>query len=205
MTEVFDVSMPVRPGMLGWPTGRPAARHEVVDDAGPRNSEWHLDSHAGTHIDAPLHWLEGGRDVGGIPLEACLGPCLVAQADGETIEVSDVPDAEALAAAPRVLFRTRNSRLVRAGAEFDPRFVALGEAAARRLVSAGVSLVGVDYLSVESPSGDGSVHRVLLEAGVVLLEGLVLAAVEPGRYNISALPVHWVGGEASPTRAVLWR
>jgi arylformamidase len=88
---------------------------------------------------------------------------------------------------------------------FDPGFAALGLDAARRIAGAGTRLVGLDYLSVESPGGDGEVHRTLLGAGVVLLEGIDLSGVEPGDWNLSALPMKLVGGEASPVRAVLWR
>ena len=200
--ELFDVSMPVRPAMLAWPTGRPAARHRVVDEEGPRNSEWQLDPHAGTHVDAPLHWLPGGGDADSIPLERCLGPCTVVAHEGDG-PIEDVPVA-ALRPGHRVLFRTANAERL-ASAEFDPGFVSIAPGAARAIADAGVELVGIDYLSVESPDGGGAVHRILLEAGVVLLEGLDLRAVEPGDYWLSALPVRLTGSEAAPVRAVLWR
>lgn len=206
--ELFDVSLRIAPGMLAWPTGRPVATHVIVDggqEAGPRNSEWHLDSHAGTHVDAPLHWCPSGADAEAIPLAACLGPCSVVGVESERlIEPHHLPEG-VVRRGHRLLLKTRNSSL-RLGADgFDPGFVALSESAARRLADAAVSLVGIDYLSVESPAGDGVVHRALLNAGVVLLEGLDLRAVEPGDYNLAAFPLRLQGGEASPVRAVLWR
>lgn len=206
--EVIDVSLRVRPGMLAWPTGRPAATHVVVgpgDESGPRNSEWHLDSHAGTHVDAPLHWLPAGPDVEAVTLAACLGPCSVIEVESERwIEPEHLPEP-VLRPGGRVLLKTPNSPTRLGAEEFDPDFVALSEAAARRLADARVALVGIDYLSVESPGRGGEVHRVLLRAGVALLESLDLRAVDPGAYNLAALPLRLQGGEASPVRAVLWR
>ena len=205
---LIDISLRVHPAMLAWPTGRPPARHEVIDEGtpeSPRNSTWELDSHAGTHVDAPLHWLPGEASVDRLPLEPFLGPCTVVGVDGDRpVEGGDLPDA-ALRPGSRVLLRTGNSERRIASAEFDPGFAAIAESAADRLAAAGVALVGIDYLSVESPSGDGGVHRRLLGAGVALLEGLDLSAVEPGDYMLSALPVRLAAGEAAPVRAVLWR
>lgn len=191
--------------MLSWPTGRPVAEHRVVDEGdgrSPRNSEWRIDSHAGTHVDAPLHWIPGGAATDDLPLDAFLGPCrVVAVDDDREIVAADLP-----APVPeRLLIRTPNSEARLRRREFDPAFAALGLDAARRIAHARTRLVGLDYLSVESPDGGGEVHRTLLRAGVVLLEGIDLSAVEPGEWNLSALPVRLVGGEASPARAVLWR
>jgi arylformamidase len=205
--EVLDISLPVSGSMTAWPTGRPVAVQRVVDEGGdaPRNSEWTLDSHAGTHVDAPLHWLPGGASVDSIPLEACLGECTVVSAGRSGMVLADdVPEA-VLRRGHRVLFRTPNSDS-RLGADaFDPDFVALSPEVAQRLVDGGVALVGLDYLGVERPGSDGSVHRTLLGAGVVILEGIDLRRVEPGEYQLGALPIPLAGGEASPVRAVLWK
>jgi arylformamidase len=202
--DLHDISAPVHPGMLQWPTGRVAATHVVVDASGPRNSEWMLDAHAGTHVDAPLHWLPDGGAVESIPLAACLGPCTVVAVTAASglIEPDELP-ADRLRPGARILLKTPVGAWGRAA--FDPAFPGLSVAAARALAGAGVALVGIDELSVETPAGDGSVHRTLLEAGVVLLEGLDLRAVAPGDYQLSALPVALAGSEAAPVRAVLWR
>ncbi len=205
--ELYDISIEVRRGMLAWPTGRPAAVHRVVDQgtaAEPRNSEWTLDSHAGTHVDAPLHFLPAAGDVETIPLQACLGRCQILEVEGQEIDASSLR-ADSLQSGARLLFKTENSRRRISRVEFDPEFAAISVEAAQRIAAAGVALVGVDYLSVESSRGTGDVHRILLEAGVVLLESLDLSAVEPGGYNLCALPLRLSGGEASPVRAVLWR
>ena len=205
MAEVVDISLPVQSSMLSWPTGRTVAEHRVVDEgdgASPRNSEWHLDSHAGTHVDAPLHWIPGGATTDRLPADAFLGPCqVVAVGEDREIAPSDLPDP----VGERLLIRTPNSDGRIRSREFDPGFAAIGVDAARTIAAAGTRLVGIDYLSVESPGGGGEVHRTLLGGGVALLEGIDLSGVEPGDWNLSALPIRLVGGEASPARAVLWR
>lgn len=206
--EILDISLPVHEAMLSWPHGRRPARHRVVDEGGersPRNSEWALDSHAGTHVDAPLHWLPDGDPIDSVGLEACLGPCTVVAVDEDrAVMPEDLPEA-ALRKGHRILIRTPNSTQRLSRGEFDPSFAALSLPAARTVAAAGMALLGLDYLSVESAGGDGEVHRTLLRAGVVLLEGIDLGRVEAGDYMLSALPLRLVSGEASPVRAVLWR
>jgi arylformamidase len=206
--DLIDISLALHPAMLVWPHGRSPAAHRIVDagdDGSPRNSEWTLDSHAGTHVDAPLHWLPGGASVDGIPLHACLGPCTVVTLDEDrAVRPADLLGS-ALSRGRRVLVRTPNSERRLGGSDFDASFAALSLDAARALVDARVALVGIDYLSVEAPDGGGEVHRVLLRAGVVVLEGVDLRGVEAGDYMLSALPLRLSGGEASPVRAVLWR
>jgi arylformamidase len=200
--ELFDVSMRLDAAMLSWPTGRVPLEQDVWGEGPPRDSDWRIYSHAGTHVDAPSHWLPGAPDVDGIPLAACLGPCVVVGvAEDRLIEPRDLPP---LAEGMRILFRTPNSDLRLDGAPFDDGFAALGPDAATTLAEARIALVGIDYLSVERP-GEAPGHRALLAAGVVLLEGLDLRGVGPGEYQLSALPLRLPGGEASPVRAVLWR
>jgi arylformamidase len=206
--ELFDISLPVHPAMLAWPTGRTVARQTIVNEGdvrSPRDSEWQLDSHAGTHIDAPLHIVPGADPADAVAIERCFGPCTVVgiERDG-VIEPGDLPQ-DALQAGHRLLFRTPNSDRRLDSPDFDTEFASIGPEAAQRIADAGIALVGIDYLSVERPSGGGEVHRILLGAGIPLLEGLDLRGVEPGDYGLSALPVKWVGGEAAPVRAVLWR
>ena len=104
---------------------------------------------------------------------------------------------------PRVLARTDNSKLW--AEPFRGDFTALTPGGARWLAERGTELFGIDYLSVEAYGGDGTVHRVLLKAGVVLLEGLDLSGVEPGPCELWAAPVKLAGAEAAPARALLRR
>src|SRR3954466_6488395 len=94
--DPIDISLAVHPAMLAWPHGRRPAEQRVIDvgdSAGPRNSEWTLDSHAGTHVDAPLHRLPGGAPVDELPLRACLGPCTVVVVEEDrAVRPEDLPD-----------------------------------------------------------------------------------------------------------------
>jgi arylformamidase len=192
--EIIDVSVPVRPGMVTYP-GDPEVRLErvssIAEGAVANLSRLDLGVHSGTHVDAPLHFLDGAAGVEALPLDVLVGPCVVV--DG--LDVSAVP-----AGTERVLFKTENGRLWERD-EFAEDFVSLDGAAARALVAAGVRLVGIDYLSI----GDEEAHHVLLEASVVAVEGLDLRAAEPGEYRLVCAPLKLVGSDGAPARVLLLR
>jgi arylformamidase len=196
--EIFDVSVPVRGGMVTYP-GDPevhvalAASIAGGDVVNLTRIDFGL--HSGTHVDAPVHFIDGAPGVDAIPLEVLVGPC-------EVVEAPDL-SAESVAAAPqvdRILFKTPNSELW-ARDEFADDFARLDRAGAKLLVERGVRLVGVDYLSV----GDEDAHHVLLEAGVVPVEGLDLRAVGPGSFELVCLPLRVVGADGAPARTILIR
>lgn len=198
--EIFDISVPIRPGMITYPGDPPvymerAASIEEGDVANLTRLDFGV--HTGTHVDAPLHFIDEGAGADALPLEVFVGPCEVVDATGASGEIGpeSVPGG-----VERVLFKTRNSELwQREG--FDEDFVRIGPAAAQRLVEQGVRLVGVDYLSVGGPE----THHTLLSAGVAAVEGLNLQAIEPGPYRLVCLPLRIVDSDGAPTRAVLIR
>ena len=109
-------------------------------------------------------------------------------------------------AAPRVLFRTDNSERLAARNEFFTDYVAVETAAAKWLVEQGAVLVGVDGLSIDPyHAPNPGAHLALLEAGKVVVEGLCLAGVEAGRYELICLPLRIKGCDGSPVRALLRR
>ena len=201
--EIFDVSVPIRPGMVTYP-GDPTIRLErvqsIAEGATANVSRLELGVHTGTHVDAPLHFLEGTSATESLPLEVLLGPAVVVDATG----VDRLLDAAAIAGlAPRgerVLFKTRNSELWHHDS-FQEDFVSLTGDGAEALVALGVRLVGIDYLSV----GDEDAHHALLGAGVVVVEGLDLRAVEPGAYDLVCAPLKLVGSDGAPARVLLMR
>jgi arylformamidase len=153
--------------------------------------------HTGTHVDAPLHFIDHAAGADALPLEVFLGPCEVVDATDANGEIG--PEAVPHSV-ERVLFKTRNSELwARDG--FDESFVRIGLAAAQRLVDQGVRLVGVDYLSV----GEPETHQTLLGAGIAAIEGLDLRGIEPGPYRLACLPLRIVDSDGAPARAVLIR
>jgi arylformamidase len=162
--------------------------------------------HTGTHVDAPRHFIDGGAGADAIALDALMGSAYVVDATGVRTDI-DVRALEALAlprGSKRLLFKTSNSELwSRPG--FNGDFIGLTADAASYLVQRGVRLIGADYLSVAPKSDPAPTHRVLLEAGVVVLEGLDLRQVEPGGYRLVCLPLLLVGSDGAPARAILVR
>ena len=204
---LHDVSLTLSGRLPTWPGDPPFERRLASSIAGgdPANvSRLDFGAHTGTHVDAPVHFLPGGRGVEALPLEALVGPCLVVEADppGRDLRPQDLPPGEAT----RILFKTRNSRRWAASDErFDTEFVAVGPDLARALIERGAVLVGVDYLSVESyhAAPQHPVHHALLEAGVVVVEGLDLSRVSAGEYELICLPAKIEGSDGAPARVIL--
>jgi arylformamidase len=206
-----DNTAPRRDDPPTWP-GEDGLRRRLVEsqeDGDPATvSHLSFGAHTGTHIDAPVHFLAGGAGVESVPLEAVLGPACVADLTGVTgtIGAADLEAAGIPASTERLLARTRNSGWSRADTAFREDYVAYDESAARWCLDRGVRLVGIDYLSIEpfdAPQRGYPVHTLLLEAGVAVLEGVDLADVPPGVYELAALPLHIPGSDGAPVRAIL--
>jgi arylformamidase len=208
--RLYDITVPIENGMPVWP-GDPPVRLErvsaIADGANANVSTLACGVHVGTHVDAPLHFLEGQGAVEAIPLEALIGRAYVA--DLRRAEVIDAAALEAARIPPRVqriLFRTRNSEFwKRHERTFQTDFVAIDRSGAEWLVGRRVRLVGVDYLSVAPYGNSRPTHEVLLGAGVVVLEGVNLHGVPPGAYTLYCLPIKLAGSDGAPARAVLAR
>jgi arylformamidase len=206
---IYDITLTISPDMPVWP-GDPAVVLELAEsmDKGDHVNvtRLNLSAHTGTHVDAPHHFLNDHRTVENLPLEVLTGPCFVIQLPDDVDEIS----AEVLERVPwadgttRVLFGTSNSRFWAQGEKtFQKNFVAVSEDGAEWLVAHGVKLVGVDYLSV-APFGDsGPTHKVLLNAGVVIVEGLNLAQIPRGFYDLYCLPLKLAGADGAPARVIL--
>ncbi|MGZ4394297.1 MAG: cyclase family protein [Gaiellaceae bacterium] len=203
--ELIDISVPVRPGMHVWEGDPPFRVDQVATVAagdGYNATRLDLGTHTGTHIDAPLHFVDGGATVDSIPLETLVGPCHVVDATAVPgqLDAAAVAGLELLVVADRLLFKTRNGALWNRES-FASDWVAFTGDGAEALVALGVRLAGIDYLTI----GDEDAHHVLLGAGVVPLEGLDLRAVQPGPYTLFCLPLKVHGTEGAPARALLVR
>jgi len=203
--KIYDVTLAVSPAMPVWPGDPPVTLKMVkrIED-GAKDNLSHLAGsvHIGTHVDAPLHFIAGGGDIPSLSLDALIGPAtVVALPDADAITAGDLARLNLPRTVKRLLFKTRNSTLSRD--TFHQDFVALALDAAQWIVERGIRLVGVDYMSVERFGGDGSVHRALLGAGVVAVEGLDLRDVPPGDYMLYCLPMKLAGSEGAPARVIL--
>jgi arylformamidase len=166
------------------------------------SSSIHASAHAGTHVDAPFHFVPDGTTIESLPLDLFIGPARVCAVEvGSHITAADVETA-GVQGESRVLFKTRNSGLLKKGV-YDPSFAAFSLDGARALVEAGVKLVGLDYLSAAKADEQVPVHRAFLDHGVILLEGVDLSDVPPGRYELICPPVKLAGSDGAPCRAVL--
>lgn len=208
MSNYIDISVSVSPKLPRWP-GSPAIefqrhldleRGDIANDTTVRFSV-----HTGTHVDAPLHFLKDGHSVDRMPLDVLMGPVIVA--DLSDVDVITAATLDQLALPPsteRLLIRTRNSMLWQGNVrEFKPEFVALTADAAQWIVDHGILLVGIDYLSIQRFYDGPETHLILLRAEIVIIEGLNLANVEAGYYELLCLPLKLVGVEGAPVRAVL--
>jgi arylformamidase len=148
--------------------------------------------------------IPDGAGVDAIPLDALIGPALVIAFDDDVMAVTEAYLRSApIAGHERVLLKTRNSRFIRER-DFHRDYTYLAPDGAEYLVSLGVRLVGIDYLSIEQfHSGHHRTHTTLLSRGVVIVEGLDLSAPAPGTYDLYCLPIQLAGIDGAPARAVL--
>ncbi|HEX9696124.1 MAG TPA: cyclase family protein [Actinomycetota bacterium] len=210
MKSFYDVSIPISSEMLTWP-GDPAVavrrRSSIAAGDTANVSELILGSHTGTHVDAPVHFIEGAGGVDEIPIEAMNGEAFVADArgmtgalDGEQLDRLNIPDG-----VERLLLRSDNSRLWRERRPaFPESYVCLSPAGAAWCVDRGLRAVGVDFLSVEQKGAEGHpTHVALLRAGIAIIEGLDLDGVEPGSYDLVCLPLKILGCDGAPARVAL--
>ncbi len=205
--RIYDITVPLSPALPVYPgdpevTIMPLAQLQWGDAANV--SRLVLSSHTGTHLDAPRHFFAEGLTIDGLDLHVLMGPARVCAFPHVTTHLTaDDLRPLGLAGTKRLLLQTPNAALWQKTG-FQTNYVALTESAACLLVEMGVQLVGIDYLSVDAfERQDFPVHRILLGAGVLILEGLDLRAVPPGDYELLALPLLLQHGDGAPVRAIL--
>ena len=193
--KIYDISQEVF-GCQVFP-GDPAPEKRVICSMEKGDlynlTAFNMCAHNGTHVDAPFHFLKGGKTIDAINLEAFVGPAYVAVHHGivsghdaiEIFEKSKDCDPEA---AKRILIKGD---------------AVVSSEAARIFASKGILLLGNESQTVGPEDAPMEVHLILLGAGVVLLEGIRLAEVEESRYYLSAAPLNLSGADGSPCRAIL--
>jgi arylformamidase len=201
--RIWDISQALRPGVPVWPGDTAFAQAGTWDmsDGSPVNvSALTMSTHTGAHADAPLHYAADAPDIASVDLAPFLGECLVvdARGAGPLILPEHLPD---LTRAERVLFRTFAAF---PHDDWAAETTAIAPETIDALAAAGVRLVGLDGPSIDpQTSKTMDAHLAVLRHDIRVLEGLVLDVVPPGRYELIALPLAIVGGDASPVRAVL--
>ncbi|MBI5831368.1 MAG: cyclase family protein [Armatimonadetes bacterium] len=208
--HLLDLTVPVTADLVGWPGDVPVRldlQQSFAAGDGCTVSALSLSAHAGTHVDAPGHFLPGGGGLETIALAALVGPAWVADlGDAEAVTVEALVAAQIPAAASRVLLRTRNSaRWADPTAPFDESYAGITREAASWLADRKTVLVGVDGLSAAPFDDQTEPHQRLLGAGMVVVEALDLRCAEPGWWQLACLPLRLVSPDGAPARVVIWR
>jgi arylformamidase len=193
--------------MAHWPDNPAVSIERMLDISKGDNanvSQLSMGSHTGTHMDAPIHFINDGIALDKMDLAATIGSVRVVAIDDQEAIHADAVATQDLRPGDRVLFKTRNSTIDWWSQPFQQDFVYLTHEAAQLLADRKVRTVGVDYLSVGGYKKDGAeTHRALLGAGIWIIEGLRLGDIEPGEYDLICLPLLITGADGAPSRALL--
>jgi arylformamidase len=202
----IDITVPLSEDLPPWP-GDPRferTEHTAVEKHGHTLSSVSMSLHAGTHVDAPAHYLKHGATIDEMPFDDAIGPCVVldlpklTRIEREDLERFRLPEAE------RVLLKTSNSRRnLLESKTFHDDFVHLSPGAAAYLAETHTRCVGIDYFSIGGMEDGARVHEILLSSGVWIIGALDLRGVSPGSYEMVCLPLRIRGAEAAPARVLL--
>jgi kynurenine formamidase len=206
MPRVVDLSLTLRPGMRGVSIDPQSS----TADRGWNTTLLHLYSHAGTHLDAPRHFIGEGHTMEALALEKCVGPALVIDLSflrpRDLITVAHLaPYVGRIGPGTRLLLKTGwGTHADRA--DYRTHFPRVSLPLAEWLAGRRIALLGVEppaVASVEDPEELIAVHRALLGAEVVIVEGLTnLDALTQEEVTFIALPLKLEGGDGSPVRAI---
>lgn len=205
----IDISVPVRESMPQWP-GDPSLHMERAKEQTKGDvctlTRASMSAHTGTHMDAPLHFVPNAKTIDQMPIDATVGPARVIHIKDRTAIHREELLAHGIKQGERILFRTRNSDRAWEDLPFDEEFVYIARDGAEYLAECGVRSVGVDYLSVGGFRVDSvETHVALLGKGIWIMEGLRLADIQAGHYELVCLPLKWANCEGAPARAILRR
>jgi arylformamidase len=201
----WDISYPLQPGIAVWP-GDPEMQLQsmlnLANGASVNSSQITLGSHTGTHVDAPAHIIPGGQTVEWLPFQALLGPASVIDCRACPEITAEDLHSRLPAGCRRVLIKTTVGVAGDPGSMFP--YSPLTNGAAQWLIEQQVLLVGLSSPSVDvCDSEDMPVHKILLQAGIVIVERLALEGVPDGLFQLCCLPLRLVGADGSPVRAIL--
>lgn len=186
--RVYDIAREVFSARVfpGDPAPQAVALAQMAQGSPYNLTRVTLGSHTGTHMDAPSHFVAGGKTIDQLDLHKCVGPCLVAEAAGP---LSPRWVEEALAGGATRL-------LIKGDIEITPQ-------SAEKMVELGLGFLGVEHLTVGTEETGVQVHRILLGAEVALLEACTLAEVPAGEYLLVSPPLKYGGLDGAQARPLL--
>lgn len=201
--KIFDISLTYAPNSVTSRTEKffDLKRVKSISENQVNISKITLGSHSGTHIDAPLHYVESGKDSSQIDIRKFIGPCQVLEVKPKNnlIERDDIVNK---IKSKRILFKTTNSELLEK--PFTSDYISIGLTAAQYLTGNKVELVGIDYFScVAKGTLSIQIHNVLLRSDVVIVEGINLSKVKPGNYDIFVGALKIGNSDGAPARIFL--
>lgn len=210
-----DITLPLNndltmlpPGLSAGPVKRPTFDRFFDVEKGDKvtMSRIEMNSHDGTHIDAPLHFIYGGNTIDNMPLDTTVGPARVIEIkDRVSIKVTELEPYN-IQPGERIVFKTKNSPKAYEKKDDPGRYIYIDTGAARYLADRNVRMVGMDYITIgnnDDPKNLKDTHDILLGNGVYIIEGLDLTGVEAGDYELVCLPLRLHKGDAAPCRAML--
>ncbi len=203
---IYDISVPLNDKMLNWPGDDPvkiykSASYEKGDDFSVTRLE--MGAHTGTHMDAPHHFIKSGSTIEDLDINSVIGNCKVLDIQEHDSIDEDLLKTFNIEENDRILFKTKNSESEWYKNNFTKNYVSLTENGAKYLADKKVKTVGIDYLSIGAYEGGEKTHRILMRAGIWIIEGIYLNNIAPGEYKLICLPLKIVGSDGAPARAVL--
>lgn len=208
VAQIYDISIPLSAETPVWPTSERFRLKwdKTIEKDGVNESSVCLNTHSGTHIDMPFHFLPSGKRNAEISVDRFIGDALVVEYFGSgSIRPDFLKQIEFPSECRKILFKTRNSfDNIMKQSVFREDYIALSPEGAEWITRKNIDLVGIDYLSIQSfEEKDNRTHQILLAAEVLILEGLDLRKIKGGVYRLVALPLCIPEAEAAPARAVL--
>jgi arylformamidase len=159
--------------------------------------------HTGTHIDAPLHFINGGHDVIGFSLHTFIGRVKIFEIKNNSeISLNEVQDLP-INSNDRVFFKTKNSDVDWINQPFNRNYIHLSLDAAKYLSDRNIIAIGIDYLSIGGLTDGAEVHLALLRKNILIIEGLQLREIIPGEYDMICLPIKIKNSDGSPARVII--
>lgn len=204
--NIYDISLTLNDNIVSYP-GDPKFEIDnyssINKGNAANNSQIKIGTHTGTHLDAPKHFIDNGFTIENLSLDYFIGKAKVFEVLNEKVITKKHLENFDIQKDEIVIFKTDNSEILEKS-NFHTQYTYFDLSAAEYLRDLKIKTVGCDYLSIEQFNAAGNaVHKTLLKANIVILEGLLLKGIKPGEYFLSALPLKIQNGNGSPMRAVL--
>jgi arylformamidase len=203
----FDITYPINGNIPIWPGsfGYRFTWHLQMPLACNNLSSFNIDSHFGTHLDAPLHFIEKGKAVNDLDFTKLIGEAFVVEIRGvQNITDKILENVGIPLNCKKLLLKTDNQEFwLKKITTFQEDFCSIDASGAQWIVDRGINLVGIDYLSIQRFHDGPQTHQILLGSEVIIVETLNLEKIDPGWYHLICLPIKLEGLEGAPVRAIL--